>query len=146
MQTFITITVMILWITSFAVAIIPKIKLDSEEIKAGENINHSKEIIPVMVKLIPLAAVLCRFSGLPWFLSIPLIAVMFIFHYNFLFDGLLNRARGLNFFHVSKPNYVGKAGTERFFSQLPEWGVIAIKVFGTASTTIIYFVTSNFNL
>jgi hypothetical protein len=146
METLIIISVILIWILIFSWALIPKIKKDILQIKAGQNINHSKEIIIVLAKLTPLAAIVCKFSSVPWALAIALVLMMLMFQYNLLFDGLLNRGRGLDFFHVSKPDYASKSATERFFSQLPEWGVIAVKLFGTITSTVIYFVTSKFIL
>jgi hypothetical protein len=134
----------LLTVTPFVGALVSKVAADIRQINEGIVIDHKKEAWQYFWLLLFSITGLIVFCGLSWFGRIILPLVLIWFCWVTFFDGTLNLKRGLSFFHVSRANYQGKAITEKFWSALPQWAVVGVKIAGVSVTIILYILNFKF--
>jgi hypothetical protein len=104
----------------------------------GINIDHKKEAWKYYRWLAIPIPFMAFFCSLNWVYSIALSTAILGFLWILLFDGFYNLRRSKKFFFVNRVDYPQKSIADRFWSLMPTWAMIAIKVTGVISTLTLY--------
>lgn len=101
---------------------------------------HFKEWVLMAIASIPSIILLCKESGLDWYLSAPLAGLMIAFFIWLFFDGLYNKLRGFGWWYNGSDEE-DDAGTDKFLKSIPTWLQGVLKIGGLVLFITIYILT-----